>query len=359
MLNIKKAKKNLIKVLLSSTIFVGTSFSVNYQTKAFAANTEINLTIPLGQVAPFQVPEGITTLVIGDPTIAEVVIPPGQNKTALVNTKAAGLTNILVWTEKGGPPNNILLEVQNTKRSEQISTKVRVLEVTDGDDGALGIKWQDYLSFTESPASAPFKFGLPVRTANLEAKIDTLVNERRGKLLAQPTLISLDGKEAKFLSGGEYPVVFYERDRVNIQWKEYGIKLELTAKIEGTDNILVTLKPEVSSIDRANSVTLVATQSTGSAVIPAFITRKAETTLNIRDNETIVIAGLLNNDQQYVDRKIPFLGDIPVVGFLFKSREFKNIRTELVFLVTPSILKNAIVNPEKNYAGEAAKLEKK
>lgn len=357
MSGLKTIKKKILNLLLGTTVFVSSFTALSHYDQAFALNPDI--IIPLGQVAPFQVPEGITTLVIGDPTIAEVVTIPGQNKTALINTKAPGTTNILVWTEKGGQPNNFILEVQDTKRSEQIVTKVKVLEVFSGDDGKLGIDWQDFLTFREAPMSAPFKFGLPLRTSSLEAKIDTLVNERKGKLLAQPTLVSLSGKDAKFLSGGEYPVVFYERDRVNIQWKEYGVKLELRAKVEGNDNIVLTLKPEVSSIDRANSVTITASQTTGSAIIPAFNSRKAESTLVLRDNESVVIAGLLNNTQEYVDSKIPVLGDIPVLGFLFKSREFRNVRTELVFLVTPSILKNMQVNPEKNYGAEADKLEKK
>lgn len=350
-------KKQLMNLMLGATVFVSSFTALNSYNKAFAVSPDI--TIPLGQVAPFQVPEGITTLVIGDPTIAEVVIPPGQNRTALINTKAPGTTNILVWTEKGGQPNNFILEVQDTKRNEQIVTRVKVLEVFTGDDGKFGVDWQDFVTFREAPMSAPFKFGLPLRTSSLEAKIDTLINERKGRLLAQPTLVSLNGKDAKFLSGGEYPVVFYERDRVNIQWKEYGIKLELKARVEGSDNIVITLKPEVSSIDRANSVSIVSTQTTGSAVIPAFNTRKAESTLILRDNESIVIAGLINNTQESIDSKIPLLGDIPVVGYLFKTREFRNVRTELVFLVTPSILKNIQVSPERTYGSEADKLERK
>ncbi len=350
-------KKSLIKLILGSTIFVSSFFALNSHNQAFAINPDI--TIPLGQVAPFQVPEGITTLVIGDPTIAEVVIPPGQNKTALINTKAAGTTNILVWTERNGTPNNFILEVQDTKRNEQVVTRVKVLEVFSGSDGQLGVDWQDFINFREAPPSAPFKFGLPLRTSVLEAKINTLVNERKGKLLAQPTLVSLNGKPAKFLVGGEFPVLIYERDRVNIQWKEYGVKLDLTAKVEGNNNIILNLQPEVSSIDRANSVILTGQTSSGSTVIPAFTSRKAETTLILRDNESIVIAGLLNNTEDTIDAKIPLLGDIPVIGFLFKTREFRNVRTELVFIVTPSILKNTQINPERGYADEADKLEKK
>lgn len=349
-------KKTVSKLLLGVSIFFSTFLGLNLN-KAEAINPDI--TIPLGQIAPFQVPEGISTVAIGDESVATVVVPPGQNKSILIYTKSAGITNILVFTERGGAPNNFVLEVQDTKRNEQIVTRVKVLEMFTGDDGNLGVDWQDFISFREAPPSAPFKFGLPVRTSLLEAKINTMISDRKGKLLAQPTLVSLSGKEAKFLSGGEYPVLIYERDRVNIQWKEYGIRLSVTARVEGNDSIVVKLVPEVSSIDRANSVILTGSTSSGSAVIPAFTTRKAESTLVLKDNESIVIAGLINNTQETIDTKIPLLGDIPFLGFLFKTREFKNMRSELVFIVSPSILKSTIVNPEKNYADEAEKLEKK
>ena len=162
MLSYKAVKKIASKIILSTTLALGAFLAYDFGNTAFAVSPDI--TIPLGQIAPFQVPEGITTLVIGDPTVAEVVVPPGQNTTALINTKAAGITNILVWTQKGGAPNNFILEVQNTKREEQIVTKVKVLEVFGGSDGKLGVDWQDFVTFKEGPMSAPFKFGMPVRT---------------------------------------------------------------------------------------------------------------------------------------------------------------------------------------------------
>jgi len=318
-----------------------------------------DIVIPLGQIAPFEVPEGITTFVVGDPKIAEVVVPPGQNKTALIYTKTPGLTNILIWTTRAGAPNNFVLEVQDTKRNEQIVTKVKVLEVFTGNDGELGVDWQDFISFSEGPPTAPFKFGLPTRVNVLEAKINTLVKDRSAKILAEPTIVSLTGKDASFLSGGEYPVLIYERDRINIQWKEYGIRLDLNARVEGTDNIVVNLKPEVSSIDRANSVLLTGSNTSGSAVIPAFNSRKADSTLVLRDGDSVVIAGLLNTTRERVEGKFPLLGDIPVVGHLFKTTEYRDVKSELVFIVTPSILKGNQVVPEQNYGKDAEELKKK
>ena len=350
-------KNNFFHSTLTLILFISI-FCFLGAKQAFAINPDI--VIPLGQVAPFEVPEGITTLVIGDPSIAEVVIPPGQNKTALINTKAAGITNILIWTQRGGAPNNFILAVEDIKRGEQIITRVKVLEVFSGDDGQVGIDWQDFLTFQEAPPSAAFKFGLPLRTSTLEAKINTLVNDRKARLLAQPTLVSLSGEEAKFLSGGEYPVLTYQRDAVTIQWRDYGIKLDLKARVEGSDNIIMTLKPELSSIDKANSVTITGTTSSGTTVIPAFTTRKTESTLSLKDGQTAVIAGLMSDTDEEVVSKFPLLGDIPVLGSLFKSVDFKKTRTELVFLVTPSILKhNEVASPEKDYAKDANSMDKK
>src|SRR5690606_2149551 len=107
-------------------------------------------------------------------------------------------------------------------------------------DGAIGIDWSDFLSFAEAMPTAPFRFGLPVRTSVLNARINTLINDRKARVLAEPTLVVLNGKEAEFLSGGELPLIITDRDRVNVQWREYGINLKLKATIEGSETIQMT-----------------------------------------------------------------------------------------------------------------------
>lgn len=315
--------------------------------------TTPNLVIPLGQVITFQVPDGIATFVLGDSGIARVVVPPGQDKYAVVTAMKAGVTNMLIWTQRSEKPINYVIEVSPNSRSEQIAVRVKVLEVESSADGKFGIDWSDFVSFQEASPTAPFRFGLPLRTTTLNAKIDTLINDRKARLLAEPTLVLLNGKEASFLSGGELPLIVTDRDRINVQWREFGIHLTLKAQIEGANMIQMEMTPEVSDVDKVNSVTIANQLQGGSFVVPAFKTRRAKTTLRVPENQTIVIAGLLKNDKQEVNQKFPLLGDIPLLGYLFKTVDFVERRSELVFIVTPVIIRDPRLTPEVNYGKEA------
>lgn len=315
--------------------------------------TTPNLVIPLGQVITFQVPDGIATFVLGDSGIARVVVPPGQDKYAVVTAIKPGVTNMLIWTQRSEKPINYVIEVSPNSRSEQIAVRVKVLEVESSSDGKFGIDWSDFVTFQEASPSAPFRFGLPLRTTTLNAKIDTLINDRKARLLAEPTLVLLNGKEASFLSGGELPLIVTDRDRINVQWREFGIHLNLKAQIEGSSIIQMEMSPEVSDVDKVNSVTIANQLQGGSFVVPAFKTRRAKTTLRVPDNQTIVIAGLLKNDKQEVNQKFPLLGDIPLLGYLFKTVDFVERRSELVFIVTPVIVRDPRLVPEANYGKDA------
>ncbi|HEY9842447.1 MAG: pilus assembly protein N-terminal domain-containing protein [Candidatus Sericytochromatia bacterium] len=320
-------------------------------------STTPNIVIPLGQVVTIDVKGGITTFVLGNAEIARVTVPPGQSRYALVTAMKPGVTNMLIWTEDRETPINYVIEVSSNLRNEQIAVRVKVLEVEVGNDGKYGVDWSDFVSFAEATPDAPFRFGLPVRTSVLNARIDTLINERKARLLAEPTLVLLNGKEGEFLSGGELPLIITDRDRINVQWREYGIHLKLKALIEGADTIQMTLNPEVSDIDRANSITIANQAQGGSFVVPAFKTRRADSTLRVGNNQAIVIAGLLRNDKQEVIQKFPLLGDIPILGWLFRTVDFVERRSELVFIVTPNIVRDPMIRPEAGY-GKDAEVEK-
>lgn len=316
-------------------------------------STTPNIVIPLGQVVTIDVKGGITTFVLGNSKIARVTVPPGQTRYAVVTAMEPGVTNMLIWTEDRETPINYVIEVSSNLRNEQIAVKVKVLEVESASDGKVGVDWSDFISFSEAVPNAPFRFGLPLRTSVLNARIDTLINDRKARLLAEPTLVLLNGKEAEFLSGGELPMIITDRDRINVQWREYGINLKLKATLEGADTIQMTLAPEVSDIDRANSITIANQLQGGSFVVPAFKTRRADSTLRVGNNQAIVIAGLMRNDKQEVIQKFPLLGDIPIIGWLFKTVDFVERRSELVFIVTPQIVRDPMVKPESGFAAEA------
>jgi pilus assembly protein CpaC len=158
--------------------------------------------------------------------------------------------------------------------------------------------------------------------------------------LAEPNLIAYNGEEASFLAGGEIPVPVVQgaTGTVSIQWKEYGIRLNFRPTVAG-DTIRLKVRPEVSSLDFPNGVTL------GGFRIPALSTRRAETDVELRDGQSFAIAGLLDNVSQDNDAKIPGLGDLPVIGYLFKSRAVRAERTELMVLVTPRLVRP--LNPDE------------
>jgi pilus assembly protein CpaC len=167
---------------------------------------------------------------------------------------------------------------------------------------------------------------------NLGLLIQALQQENVLQILAEPNLIAVDGKEANFLAGGEFPFPIVQgvggAQSLTIQWKEFGIKLKFTPTIMSGGGIHLRVSPEVSNLDFTNALTINGT------VIPAISTRKAETEFELLDGQSFVIAGLLNDQVQSEMSKIPGLGDIPILGNLFKSKSLQKTKSELMVLVT-------------------------
>jgi pilus assembly protein CpaC len=153
--------------------------------------------------------------------------------------------------------------------------------------------------------------------------------------LAEPNLVAESGKEASFLAGGEFPIPIVQgsagTNAVSVQFKEFGVRLNFTPTVIG-DRIRLKVRPEVSTLDFANGVVLSGFR------IPALSTRRTETELELRHGQTFAIAGLLNNQINSTMQKIPGIGDIPILGYLFRSRAAQKDQTELVVMITPEIL---------------------
>ena len=154
--------------------------------------------------------------------------------------------------------------------------------------------------------------------------------------LAEPNLVAQSGKEASFLAGGEFPVPIAQGSGTNmaitVQFKEFGIRLNFTPVVNG-DRVQLKVRPEVSTLDFGNAVTL------NGFRIPALSTRRTETELELMDGQTFAIAGLMNNTMNSTMQKIPGIGDIPILGLLFKSKAAQKNQTELVVMITPQILR--------------------
>ena len=164
--------------------------------------------------------------------------------------------------------------------------------------------------------------------------IDALKGEGVMKILAEPTLITLSGQEAEFLAGGQFPVpVPGDLGQVTIEWKQYGVELKFTPRVLSNDKISLKVLPAVSELDYENAVEF------WGFIIPALTTRYASTTIELDDGQSFAIAGLLNEKVYENIQKFPILGDIPILGALFRSSEFKRHESELVIIVTPHLVK--------------------
>lgn len=165
-------------------------------------------------------------------------------------------------------------------------------------------------------------------------KTDTLV-----KVLAEPNIISISGQEASFLAGGRIfiPVVSSTGlgSTVTLQEREYGVGVKFTPTVLDGTRINLKVAPEVSDVGKGTSFKV----NSAETVVPNFTTNRVQTTVQLNDGQSLAIAGLMKNNVQEVISRVPFLGEIPVLGALFRSSEFQNNRTELVFLITPRLVK--------------------
>ena len=179
--------------------------------------------------------------------------------------------------------------------------------------------------------------------ANFSAQLDAL--ERKGAVttLAEPTLVALSGETASFLAGGEFPVPTVQNSSgggvsgasssITVEWKPFGISLAFTPTVLADGVINMVVAPEVSSIDSTAGVTI------SGFSIPGLQTRRAKTTVELRDGESFALAGLLRRDFQDTVRQFPVLGSIPIIGTLFRSSGFNREETELVMVVTPRLVR--------------------
>ena len=185
-----------------------------------------------------------------------------------------------------------------------------------------------------SPFGAAFQVLLHSISDDSLAILSLLKGQGIARMLATPTLVTMNGQTASFNVGGEFPVPTTDSEgQTSIEYKEYGVILRFTPTIVGRETITLNVSPEVSEPDWS-----VGTASGGVAV-PGVKTRKGHSTLQLKDGQTFVMAGLLKEDSYVVINKIPFLGDIPIIGTLFTSKEYQKKETELVIIVTPRLVR--------------------
>jgi len=295
---------------------------------------------------------------------------PGEDITATVNDEALILSGSVSSTAtmlKAGeiaqaavPKFKVInmLRLPGPAGSQQVMLQVRFAEVNRRAIQELGVNLfmgpngeNDYVARTTTGQfSAPgitntgttFSDILNVFVMNTKYNVGVVIKALQQKgyfqSLAEPNLIAYNGQEASFLAGGEFPVPVVQGGAgvggaaVTIQWKEYGVRLTFTPTIAG-DTIRLKVRPEVSSLDFNSGIQLSGFR------VPALLKRFAETDVELRDGQSFAIAGLLLNTAQENGSKVPILGDIPIIGALFRSKADIREQTELMVLVTPQLVR--------------------
>ena len=176
--------------------------------------------------------------------------------------------------------------------------------------------------------------------ASIDIAIKALEDRGFARRLAEPNLIARSGQKASFLAGGEFPIPVSEDDgQITVEYKKFGVSLDFTPTVLADGLIALEIEPEVSSVDPSASYNI------GTISIPGFVVRRAHTSIDLKNGQSFMMAGLLQNENNITNARIPGIGKLPVLGSLFSSKNYQRRETELVMIVTPYLVKP--IDPSK------------
>jgi pilus assembly protein CpaC len=246
-----------------------------------------------------------------------------------------------------------------TRASRQILVHARVVDVDRNAAKDLGVSWGSLVTqdvrtmqsstfqpqpilFGQMPAAGFFGSALGggglKRVLPLAAQLNALITENKARVLSEPSLLVRDGGEGHILVGGEIPIPVAQNNNgtgsasVTVEYKPYGVKLDCKAAIVGDHAVLLTVSPEVSALDYGNLIQV------NGFTIPALTVRRATTTLQMQDGQTLLIGGLYSNESTRQVQRIPLLSQIPVLGEFFKNTLTRKQESELLILIEPEIV---------------------
>jgi pilus assembly protein CpaC len=276
----------------------------------------------------------------------------------LVIGEKAGSTSLRLWNQDGSISEyNIRVTEEDPEKRVRMDSMIRIsvkmVEFRKSALSKLGIDWATDLdgptfatvgdfvtnSMFRSPSSAidgatlplkvkPFASYFGISTA-LTSRINLLASDGDAVVLSEPVLSCVNGGTAKFISGGEYPIPVIGRNGgTSVEFKQYGIKLDISPKANKEKQIYTTIKAEVSEIDTSTTV----------LDVPGILKNETETIVNVHSGQTIVISGLIKAKQGKSISKMPGLGDLPVVGGLFRSNDVQQEMSEMVVFLTPEVV---------------------
>ena len=255
---------------------------------------------------------------------------------------AETMNQIMAVVESHAP--ELAINAMQIELPAQVLLEVRFVEASRDDIREIGFGTEigrpgDFLFMTSSslisgdPARAIGQVFGGSGNTSIDFTLQALEEQGVVRTLAKPNLVSQSGQTASFLAGGEFPVpVAADRDTISIEFKKFGVSLEFTPTIAREDRIVLQVSPEVSNLDPRNSVRL------ANVEIPALSLREINTQVELGNGQSFAIAGLIQNDYQATELETPLLGDIPILGNLFRSSRFKKNETELVVIVTPHLV---------------------
>jgi pilus assembly protein CpaC len=236
-----------------------------------------------------------------------------------------------------GTPQQVMLEVKVAEISKTLLEKLGL----DVSAERVGGDWRYSVisSFLAGNAGGVLGF---VQGANA-IKLDADKRDGLFRVLAEPNIVSISGQEASFLAGGKLFIPVARGDAgggggVTLEEREFGVGVRFTPTVLDGDLINLRVAPEVSELSQTGT-SFTTANSGATAILPSFTTRRAQTTVQLRDGQSFAIAGLIRNNVSESIRRFPVLGEVPILGALFRSSEFQSDRTELMFIVTPRLVK--------------------
>src|SRR5690554_2510145 len=348
------------------------------------------LEVRQGQHQQLQLPVPVTRIAVGNPEVAEARLL--NHDSILLLGKGSGVTTVSLWTRCASTPHQSMLFVEGeataalarplladsaeTTLPSQVQTDIRFVEVNRTKLKEVGIRIfgtqsNNFLfgSPGTSPGSVPvggvsgltpgaqvplsgdgFNIVWGGGSSKFLGALNALENSGFAYTLSRPSLVALSGQSASFLAGGEFavPIPSSGSDSLSIEYKHYGIRLNITPTVIDRNRIHLKVAPEVSELDYSAGVVISGTQ------VPALNVRRTDTSISLADGESLVISGLINTSNRAVVDKLPGLGDIPVLGAFFRNAGMQREEKELLMIVTPRLVNPLAANaPQPELPGEA------
>lgn len=207
-----------------------------------------------------------------------------------------------------------------------LSYDLKILEIGKGAAKQFGFRWPESVGFRGEWSAGTAAESSISLTGDFDASLHLLLANGRARILANPKLVCETGKSATFLAGGEIPIVIVTPETRSVEWKTYGIILKISPVMEPENRVRTDILAEISTVEHGS----------GSSDIPGFLTRRISTHFTTLPGGTVMLSGLVKSEMAKDVTKFPLLGQIPILGELFKSRKFREHQTELAIFITPS-----------------------